>query len=444
MIPDRFFDPGSIALVGAAHTDIKLGGIVLKNLLRFKGKVYPVNPKYNELMGLKAYASVEALPDSVDLAVIMRPAPEVPDILHQFKNKTTCAIVVSSGFAEVGETGLQDEVKRVGRETGIRIVGPNCMGVCNPSKRLDTFFLTYERMKRPRKGNVAVVSQSGALLICLFEVIKAWNIGLSKAIGYGNAVDIDVSDIFEYLSQDRATDVVISYIESVGDGRRFVESAKELSGKKSLVILKSGKGLSGQVAAYSHTGRLAGKYEVFHSVLQQFGIQEARDLDELVDATKALSYQMPVKGNRVCILTNGGGAGVLAADECMRQGLEIARLPEDKIKRLREMFPHFYGINNPLDLTAQVQDKEYLQVLEELHDDYDGFLIIAMAGVQGVSERLADLIKDFQVRTPKPLVFYTTLNTVSMRLKSLLEKARIPVFPSPERAIRGLRALLRQ
>lgn len=445
------FNPKSIALIGAAHTEEKLGGVILKNLLKFKGSIYPVNPRYKELMGLKGYASVKDI-SLVDLAIIIRPASEVPEILKGLEGKAKCIIIASSGFAEIGETGLQGEVGRIGKEIGIRILGPNCIGLYNPYQRLDTFFLPYERLKRPKKGNVAVVSQSGAIVSCLLSAVRHANTGVSKAIGYGNAVDIDESDLYEYFAEDKNTDVVVSYIESVGSGRKFIEKAKMLSKKKSLVVLKSGKGLSGQTAAFSHTGRLAGRYEVFHSIMKQFKINEVRDFDELVDATKALSYQCQVSGgkcqewigSRVLIITNGGGSGVLAADECMRQGIEIASLPHDKASKLKEQFPYFYGINNPIDLTAQVVDEDYITVLNELKDYYDGFLIIALPNVTGITEKLAGMIKTAKSTINKPIVFHIPYDGVARRLIFLLEKIKIPVYPSPERAVRALNTLLKR
>ncbi len=445
---DFLFKPKSVALIGAAHTEEKLGGVILKNLLRFKGRVYPVNPKYNELMGLKAYPDFKDIPEPVDISLIMRPASEVPEILKEHKGRARCAVIMSSGFAEIGESALQEEIKRIGKEIGIRILGPNCMGVYNPYQRLDTFFLPYERLKRPKKGNVAVVSQSGAILSCLMGALEISNAGISKAVGYGNAIDIDESDIYEYLTDDRKTDVVVSYIESVGDGRKFIDKAKMLSEKKSLLILKAGKGESGQAAAFSHTGRLAGKYEVFHSILKQFKIQEAEDFDVLMDATKALSFHPRISplagkvGKRVLVITNGGGSGVLAADECMRQGLEVAGLPEDKINKLKQMFPHFYGVNNPLDLTAQVKDEDYALACHELKEQYDGFLLIALPNVQGITEKLAVIMKNCMVGINKPMVFHIAHGGISKKLTSLLEKAKIPVYPSPERAVRALKALL--
>jgi len=439
---DRFFNPSSIALVGASHDEMKLGGMILKNLLQFGGKVYPVNPKYREIMGLKAYPSAADIPGESDFAIIMRPAPEVPEILKGLEGKTRYAVIMSSGFAEVGEVGLQNELKRISDASGIRILGPNCMGIYNPSKRLDIFFISRERLKRPGKGNVGIVSQSGAILSCLLGAARSSHTGVSKVVGYGNAMDIDESELFEYLADDKDTDVVVSYIESVGDGRRFIEKAKMLSEKKPLIILKSGKGESGQAAAFSHTGRLAGRYEVFHSVLRRFGIREAMDFDGLMDATKALSYQRTGKGNRICIITNGGGSGVLAADECMRQGLDVPALSLEAREKLGRVFPHFYGINNPVDLTAQVRDDDYATALGELKDDYDGFLIIALPNVLGITEGLAEKVKAVRLSLNKPLVCHITEGNISGRLTRLIERVRIPVYPSPERAVRGLKALL--
>ena len=449
---DSLFKPKSIMLIGAAHTGKKLGGIVLNNLLKSKASIYPVNPKYEALMGIKAYPSVKAVRELfdasgalLDLAIIMRPASEAPGILRELHPWTKTAVIVSAGFSEMGQAELQDEVKNIGKETGIRLLGPNCLGVYNAHQRLDTLFIAREKLKRPKKGNVAVISQSGAVMTCLFEAIRASNTGVSKAVGYGNAIDIDESDFYDYLALDSHTGIVISYIESVGDGRKFIKSARALSDEKTLIILKAGKGFSGQAAAFSHTGRLAGRYEVFSSVLRQFGIKEAVDFDDLVDSAKALSFQKPLNrgsGRRVCIVTNGGGSGVLAADECMKQMLDVTRVREEKVQKLREVFPPFYSMSNPIDLTAQVKDTDYAVVLEMLKDDYDGFLIMALATVTGITDALAGIIKEFRETTNKPVVLYTDSNSSARSIKALFEKAGIPAYPSPERAARGLNALI--
>jgi acyl-CoA synthetase (NDP forming) len=420
----------------------KLGGAVLKNLLRFRGRVYPVNPKFSELMGLRAYPDLSAVPEPVDLTIIIRPAEEVPAILRELEGRTRVVIVASAGFAEIGNQGLQEEIGRIGRETGVRLLGPNCMGIYNPYHRLDTLFFTLKRVKRPPKGNVTVISQSGAILTSLLDVLREERIGVSKALNYGNAVDINESDLFGYIAEDDKTELVVSYVESVEDGRRFIREAVGLSRKKPLIVLKAGKSAGGQKAAYSHTGRLAGSYEVFSAALRQFGIREILTLDELFEAVKALSFQRPSRGKRVLIITNGGGSGALAADECTRHGLEVPALPPQSQEKLTEMFPYFYGIHNPMDVTAQVKDSDYTTALDELSPFYDGFVIIALAGVTGITPALSGLLRDFHKRTGKPVVVHTAQGNVARQLKKTMEKFRIPVYPTPEGAVRGLNALL--
>lgn len=439
---DSLFSPTRVALIGAAASEEKLGGIVLKNLLGLKGEVYPVNPNYAELMGLTAYPSIGDLPRAVDLSIIMRPAAEVPDILRQHAGKVRFALIVSAGFAEVGASELQEEIKRIGREARIRLIGPNCLGVYNPRHGLDTMFLPHALLKKPGKGNVAIVSQSGALVVCLLEAVRQANMGVSKVINYGNAVDLDAADVYEYLAEDRETGVVISYLESVGNGRRFIEAARYLDNAKPLLVLKAGKGASGQKAACSHTGRLAGSYEVFRSILRQFRIREAIDYESLLDGAKALSLQRPASGKRVCVITNGGGSGVLAADECGRAGLELAPLPEAVVERLTASFPSFYAIANPIDLTGQVRAGDYRVALDAVREAYDGFIVIALTAVSGVTLAVAEMVHDFSMATGKPVVTHVAQGGISRKLTRLMEKRKIPVFPSPERAVRALAMLL--
>lgn len=439
---DPLFFPKSVALVGATPDPAKLGGIVLRNLLRLKGTVYSVNPKYGEVLGIPSFPSVTELPETVDLSVILRPAAEVPALLEAHRGKARFVLIVSAGFAEAGAPELQADIIRIGREGGLRLVGPNCLGLYNPRHRLDTMFLPHACMKRPKSGNVAVVSQSGAVMICLLDAIRMSNTGISKVVNYGNAVDLDAPEVYRYLADDGDTAVVVSYLESVGDGRAFLDAARFLSDRKPLLILKAGKGAGGGAAAFSHTGRLAGNYEVFHSLMNHYGLHEAADFDELLDGAKAVSYQRPASGTRVCIITNGGGSGVLAADECTRRGLELPCLPEGVLRGLRASFPSFYTVANPIDLTGQVRVDDYREALFAVRDVCDGFLVIALTGVAGVTLRLADHLREFREQVGKPLVVHIAQGGVAPRLIRLVERAGIPVYPSPERAVRGLASLL--
>ncbi len=458
----RLFNPESVAVVGASHSGRKLGGVVLQNLLRLKRKtrIFPVNPNFTSLMGIKAYPSAGAIQGKIDLAVIIRPAHEVPSILEELAGRASCALVISAGFAEAGQAALQNEVLRTARRGGIRLMGPNCMGVYNAATGLDTFILPPERLPRPPAGGTAIVTQSGAVLSLLFEGMAKADMGVSVTAHYGNAADIDESDIYEYLEHDTRTDAVICYLESVRDGRKFIKRAKALSEKKPLIILKAGKGAAGQTAAFSHTGRLAGAYEVFHSILAQHGILEASDLEDLMDGALALSTQgknfekkkkgaaagsgkKTSGGNRVLVLTNGGGAGVLASDECARQGLEQPEMPTAALAHFKKIFPRFYGMGNPFDLTAQGGDKDYASVLAELGGGFfDGFVIIALTAVTGITPALAGILADFKKRTGKPLVLQTGQDEVGMELDREARKAGIPAFATPERTVRALGKLL--
>jgi acyl-CoA synthetase (NDP forming) len=439
---DSLFYPKSVALVGASSSEEKLGGVVLRNLMGLKGKVFPVNPNSREIMGMPAYPSIRDIPEAVDLSVIMRPAAEVPELLRRHAGKAKFVLIVSAGFAETGAADLQEELVRIGREAGVRLVGPNCLGIYNPFSGLDTLFLPRNVLKRPGRGNVAVVSQSGAIMVCLLEALRFAGTGVSKVFNNGNAIDIDAPDVYEYLAGDNDTEVVVSYLESVGDGRRFVSAARRLSDRKPLLVLKAGKGSSGQAAAFSHTGRLAGKYEVFRSVLKQFGIKETRDYDGLLDAAKALSFQRQSRGRRVCVITNGGGSGVLAADECMRQGLDVEPLPGEVAALLKSSFPSFYITRNPIDLTGQVRADDYRVALRAVSNAFDGFLVIALTGVAGVTMEVAEILKDFKDKVGKPVAVHIAQGGIAGRLTKHLEKSKIPVYPSPERAVRGLAVLL--
>ncbi|CAG0934063.1 partial acetate---CoA ligase (ADP-forming) subunit alpha, partial [Rhodocyclaceae bacterium] len=410
------FAPRTIALIGASADEGKLAGIVLRNLRRFRGRLYVVTPRGAGLAGLMVCRSPEELPETVDLAVIVRPAPEVPGLVRALKGKARCAVVVSAGFAEVGETSLQEGVAAAGREAGVRLLGPNCLGVFSPARRLDTFFLPTERLRRPKRGAMAVVSQSGAVLITVLEALARRGIGVSAAVNYGNAVDIDAPEIYDHLADDPDTSVVIAYLESVGDGRRFIEAARRLAGRKPLLILKGGKGERGGSAVFSHTGRLAGRYDVFRSILAQAGIREADDFDTLIDTAHALASCRSATGRRVFILTNAGGPGVLAADACARLGLDLPPLPDAVRHRLREAFPPFYAIGNPTDLTGQVSDGDSRRVLDEVADLYDAFVVIALTGVAGVTLELGAIVEDFHRRIGKPVTLYVEQGGIAARL----------------------------
>ena len=446
---EKLFAPQSVCIVGASHSEEKLGGVVLRNLLRSKSlKIFPITPQQGSLMGVPALKNISGLPGKVDIAIIIRPAAEVSGILEELRGKTRFVIIVSAGFTEAGRGDLQEEVKRTAAFAGIRIIGPNCMGIYNAINGFDTFILPPERVPRPQKGNIGFTTQSGAVLGILFESLCASGTGISAAAHYGNAADLDECDFYSHFAGDPHTKAVISYLESVRDGRRFLEHAAKLAAAgKPLLVLKAGKAPTGQSAAFSHTGRLAGSYEVFSSVLKQLGITEVLDIEELADGAKGLSVSRtnPLKSSgrkKILVLTNAGGAGVLASDECAKRGTELPPLPPESLRRLKEKLPDFYGFGNPFDLTAQVRDEDYGVVLEELAPHYDGFLIIALSAVRGITERLAGILAKFNAANGKPVVLQTGADPVGKTIVSGAEAAGIPALPSPERAAKVLGVLL--
>lgn len=446
-----FFNPGSIALIGASEKSGKISGIILQNLLKvcYKGDLYPVNPSYRQVFGLNCFSSVKDIPGEVDLAVIAIPAPNVPNVLRECGDKKIgSVIIVSSGFREMGGEGarLEKEIKEISGAAGIRLIGPNCMGVYDPISCIDTFFITPERMGRPKPGPVAILSQSGSFAVTFLDILAYEGMGVSTVVNYGNRLDIGEPELLRYLADDGKTKVVALYIEAIEDGKRFIEAASYCSGKKAVVAFKAGKGGAGASAAHSHTGAIAGKYEIYKAAFKKAGVVEAETYGELLDACKILSFQKPAKGNRVLIVTDGGGIGVAIADLCAEHGLEVKE-PSDELKYvLRKGLPPFYALGNPVDLTGSATDDEYGMVLREAlsGDHYDLAIVTALWGPPALTDRLIDIIAEVSELTGKPLLICSIGGRYTMSKNSLFERKGLPVFPSPERAAKAASLLVKR
>lgn len=288
------FNISSVAIIGASPKEGKVGNIILKNFLEdFKGKVYPVNPNYNEIYGLKCYPSILDIEDMVDLVVVAIPAEKVPKVIEESgKKKVKLAIIISAGFSEIGEEGkkLEEEILKYSNIYGIRIIGPNCMGIYDPYNGIDTFFVDRIRLKRPGKGKIALLSQSGAIALAFLEYASSKNIGVSKIISYGNKIDIDEVDILKELKDDENTKYIFIYMEGLrkNRGKDFIEIIK--SYEKPIVILKAGKTNRGNIAAISHTASMVGNYDVYRNVFERFNIIEAKDFHEFMIFLKTASY----------------------------------------------------------------------------------------------------------------------------------------------------------
>jgi len=442
----HFFKPGAVAVVGASVTEGTVGKAIMVNLVReFKGVIYPVNPKYEEIFGLRTYKSCRELPEAPDLAVIAVPAKAVPQVIEECGGRgTKAAIVISAGFKEVGPEGekLEKALVEAARKYGVRVIGPNCLGVYDAHSRLNTIFNPPDRQKTPPPGNVAFLSQSGALGAAILDWLAEYNIGMSKFVSYGNAADVKEWELIEYLVEDPETKVIMMYIEGVEDGRSLLKAVRKatLAGKP-VIVLKAGKSERGIRAVSSHTGSLAGSYKVYEAGLTQNGALVVNELDEFILATKALSWLPPPQGDRVAIVTNGGGAGVLTTDAVELLGLQLAELSEETKNYLRSKLPPAASLNNPVDILGDAPPERYEVAMEAVMRDENVDLIIVIGIMQSPAFKPVEVLANMKrllSKYRKPMIFvapggeYTVSN-----LKKIESEAKIPTFKSPEEAAKA-------
>jgi acyl-CoA synthetase (NDP forming) len=359
------FEPRSIAFLGATNNPLKWGFRIFANMVTggFQGRLYPINPTKDEILGIKVYRSVGEVPEIPDLAVIAIPPPGVPKALQECADKGIKAVVIiTAGFAEVDRVGenLQTEMVEIARRAGIRFIGPNTDGIVNPHHKL------YAEMPPifPYAGPVSIVSQSGNIVGTMMRMAIESGFGCAKCISSGNEADLHAEDYIRYLADDPQTRVILSYVEGFKDGSRFFEAAKEVTKKKPIVLLKTGETPAGAIAAKSHTASLSGLDTIVDSMCQQAGIVRVRHLDELVDGgTAFLCHRLP-RGRRVGIVTAGGGWGVLCADACAKEGLDVVRFPTELIEELNSFMPPWWSHGNPVDMVAGVFGDAVIRCVE--------------------------------------------------------------------------------
>ena len=337
---DSLFKPKSIAVIGASNNPGKWGFLVLMNLRLggFKGKIYPINPREEEILGFKVYPSIAETPGPVDLAIVILPPRKTPQVIRDCAGKVKIALVITAGFGEIGpdEKRLEDELIEAAREGGIRVVGPNCNGaMCSSPSSLYALMPSYF----PRPGKISMASQSGNVGGIMLRTALKRDCGFAKYVSAGNEADLHMEDYFEYFLDDPDTEVILSYVEGARDGKRLMEVARNVTPHKPIVMIKGGRTPAGTVAASSHTGSLAGSDAVFSAMCKQAGITLVEDMEELLDVALALARQPPPLGRRVGILTTGGGLGVLSSDICDSIGLEVAQLSEQTIGKLDAVLP---------------------------------------------------------------------------------------------------------
>ena len=408
------FEPKSLAVVGVSlHNDFHPSNIIFyKNLYRYPVQAYPVNPKAGILKGVPAYSSVKDLPEVVDLAVISARADVVPGILRDcVEAGVKGAAVISGGFAEVGNTRLQEEIVSIASKADFPFIGPNCLGIYSPLF-YDSFFFAPERISVPRPGNVAIISQSGGLLMDQMIGFSVEGVGLSLAVSIGNKALIRETDLLDHLEQDDKTRVICLYIEGFGEneGREFLMKARECV--KPVIVLKAGKSPRGSKAVSSHTASLAGDYAVFSALLSQNGIVEAKDPSELMHFCESLSaYQTPIRGN-VGIITLSGGHGALATDLCFEYGLHVpafSKGEQDMIRRrLKPSISSIATCTNPVDLTGSSTDDDYVEAARVIgaFDEVECFIMLLLPYAPGLTSDLGARLSIVSRQAGKPMIAY--------------------------------------
>ncbi len=444
---DAFFNPKSVAVIGASKERGKVGFSILEALKDgYKGEIYPVNPHEQEIMFLKAYKSVLEIKEAVDLAVVAVPKEAVAKVLKEcVKKKIPAIVVVTSGYSEAGDKKSEEELLKTVKGSKTRILGPNCLGIFNAQSQVDTLFLPKTKLRRPKEGWISFLSQSGAFGSTLLDMIADQGIGIAKFVSYGNQAGVKDVEFLEYLGEDEKTKVIVMYMEGVSDGRKFMDIARKISAKKPLIIFKAGKTEKGSSAATSHTGALAGSYDIYRAAFRQAGIIEAESIEDIFDFAKALEKQATAKGKRIAVVTNGGGFGVITSDSVIESGLELAEFSPEAIGLLKGVLPSYGAVHNPLDLVGDADQERYRGALEILVKDknVDGIIVISLFQTVSLQPSVIDVISEIKNKTQKPIVVCATGGEFTKRCLADLEKRGIPTYITPERAVKGIAALVR-
>jgi len=440
----RFFKPESVAVIGAAREPHKLGYRILKNVIEagFPGRIYPVNPKAQEVLGLKCYPDVPSLPETPDLSVVVIPSALVVDTVRQLGERgAEAVIVISAGFKEAGEEGRRREqlLIQVCQQYGVRLIGPNCLGLMDTESKLNASFA----FDMPLKGSIAFISQSGALGTAVLDWSLKEGVGFSKFISVGNMADVSECDLLEELADDAETNVILIYLEGLKDGRRFLDVARKVTAKKPVIVVKSGRTSAGLKAVSSHTGSLAGSDAAFEAAFKQAGVLRAGSVQELFDYSLAFAYQPGIQGDKIAIVTNAGGPSVMAVDAVERAGLKLAALTEETRKKLTSFLPPAANTHNPVDALGDVLAQPYGQALEIVAGDPAVNGIIAILTPQVVTQPLESAREVVRVArsSGKPVVACFMGGQRIEESVNFLSSQKLPNYPFPERAVMALRGL---
>ncbi|MFA5077243.1 MAG: CoA-binding protein [Candidatus Micrarchaeia archaeon] len=439
------FEAKSLAVVGASDNPEKLGCVILKNLVEggFGGKLYPVNPKYGKLLGLTCYSDVLAVGGNVDAAIIATPAQTVPGILEQCgRKKIKSAVVLSGGFAEVGNDALEQQVKGICVKNNIALIGPNCLGVLNPHTRVDSIFMPFYKFQRPAPGSISFITQSGGVGSTIVDLAASYGVGISKFISYGNGAVISEAGLLDYLEADGKTETIILYIEGAKDGRKLFEAMKRTNRKKPIIVLKAGRGEEASEAARSHTGNLAGDYLAYKAAFRQAKVVEAESLEELFDFVKIFRQTLP-RGRKIGVITNGGGIGVLTADALQQEGLELGRMETGTKKAVGASLPSYGSAGNPLDLIADAGVEKFSGAIEAFMRDanMDAIIIDVLFQVPPIDERLLKVLIKASDDKRKPIAVVAMGGKYTEEQRRMLESNGVPTYNNPLSAVKAVKKL---
>lgn len=435
--------PSSIAVVGASATPGKIGYTVLDNIIKggYPGKVYPINPSAQEILGLKTYSSVADVKGPIEAAIITVPAKFVPEVAIECGKKGVKGlIIITSGFSEVGNRPLEDEVVKIAKQYNMRIVGPNIVGILSNSDKLNGSFAPL----LPLPGKASLVSQSGALLIALDMATFTRRVGFDKLISIGNMSDVDFADFIAWLNDDPNTSCISLYVEGLRDGRRFIDES--VKAKKPIIALKAGTSAHGAAAAASHTGSLAGATKIYSAAFQQAGVIQAKDLNDLFNRTQALSLQPPMNGDHLLIITNGGGVGVLATDAAEKYGLPLQFAPSDVQVELKKYMPDFGSAKNPVDLTGMAGVEWYSNAVRYSFANpwVDGLTVLycetAMTNPNEIAQGIKKALDESGVKGKPVTVSFVGGERSDKAMQWLVEQG-IPAYGAPDIAVNTIASL---
>lgn len=447
---EGFFAPRTVAVIGASNHPGNLGRRTMESIAAqgFPGKVIAVHPKGEPIPPFSAVRSVADLPDGTDLVIAAVPARHVPSLVEPLAGKgVRHLIVISGGFSESGEEGrkLQEKLKREAERFGMRVIGPNGMGVFSASHRFNSFFLSPGQITLPPPGPVSIISQSGSILSLMLDRFAGLGIGVSRAVNFGNRVDVGECELLEAFAEDPGIQVIGLYLERVEDGSRFVEIARKVGREKPIVIWKGGHASKGNHAAFAHSASLAGSYEVFQAACAKAGMIEVQGFEEFTDALRTLSLQAPAKGRRTLIVSNGGGMGVFLTDLCEKAGLALPVPSQSAQDSLRKFLPGYYSLRNPIDLTGMGTNEQCVVAVEELlaTGEFDCLLMVLLPGTEGITPAIGSL---FHNRLPKnlPVVVGTYGPEMACGMRVEFMKDRIPVFDSAEATVKAMEILVQR